>query len=143
MLINGVKFLNLKKKKSNYIFNLFLFFYLIVGLYLSVNTGITTDELTDQYNWTLSRDAIKDFFGANNNGYLNLYIYKWKYHGIGFHYFSQIYLLVVGLIVEFEKLPDEISKVLLNHSLIFITFFLSGIFAKKIILGNLITDIVT
>jgi len=132
-LINGLKFLNLKKKKSNYIFNLFLFFYLIVGLYLSVNTGITTDELLDQYHWSISLNAIKDFFGANNNGYLDLYIYKWKYHGIGFHYFSQIYLIVLGLIVEFEKIPEEISKILLNHSLIFITFFLSGIFAKKIV----------
>ena len=32
------------KKKYNYIFNLFLFFYLILGFYFSVNTGIATDE---------------------------------------------------------------------------------------------------
>ena len=43
-----------------------LFFYLILGLYLSVNTGITADELTDQYNWELRRDAIKDFFNIIN-----------------------------------------------------------------------------
>ena len=103
-LINGIKFLDLKKKRSNYIFNLFLFFYLIVGLYLSVNTGITTDELEDQYKWSLSLNAIKDFFGHDNNGFQNLYNYIWKYHGMGFHYFSHIYLLIAGLFVEFGKL---------------------------------------
>ena len=132
-MIKNIKFLNLEGKRSSYIFNTFLFFYFIIGLYLSVNTGITTDELTDQYNWTISFDAIKYFFGYNTDGYSNLFIYKWKYHGIGFHYFSQIYLLITSLIVEFEEAPKEISKILLNHTLIFTTFFLSGIFAKKIV----------
>ena len=122
-----------KNKRLNYIFNLFLFFYLIVCLYLSVNTGITTDELEDQYKWSLSLNAIKDFFGYNNNGFQNLYNYIWKYHGMGFHYFSHIYLLIAGLFVEFGKFPEEVSRVLLNHTLTFITFFLSAIFAKKIV----------
>ena len=122
-----------KNKRLNYIFNLFLFFYLIVCLYLSVNTGITTDELEDQYKWSLSLNAIKDFFGHNNNGFQNLYNYIWKYHGMGFHYFSHIYLLIAGLFVEFGKFPEEVSRVLLNHTLTFITFFLSAIFAKKIV----------
>ena len=59
--------------------------------------------------------------------------YEWKFHGIGFHYFSQIYLLLAGLVVKFEKFSEEISRILLNHSLIFFTYFLSGIFAKKIV----------
>jgi len=104
-----------------------------VCLYLSVNTGITTDELVDQYKWSLSLNAIKDFFGHDNNGYQNLYNYIWKYHGMGFHYFSHIYLLTVGHFVEFEKFSEDISKVLLNHTLIFITFFLSAVFSKKIV----------
>ena len=121
------------KKNSSYIFNLFLFFYLIVCLYLSVNTGITADELEDQYKWSLNLNAIKDFFGHDNNGFQNLYNYTWKYHGLGFHYFSHIYLLIAGLFVEFGKFPEEVSRVLLNHTLTFITFFLSAIFAKKIV----------
>ena len=120
-----------KHKILNYIFNLFLFFYIIVCLYLSVNTGITTDELVDQYKWSLSLNAIKDFFGHDNNGYQNLYNYIWKYHGMGFHYFSHIYLLTVGHFVEFEKFSEDISKVLLNHTLIFITFFYRLYFQKK------------
>ena len=120
-------------RNSNRIFNIFLFFYLIFGFYLSVNTGISTVEFIEQKNWKFSLEAIKDFFGSSNNGYFNLLKYEWRFHGVGFHYFSQIYLLLAGLIVKFEGFSDEISRILLNHSLIFFTYFLSGIFARKIV----------
>ena len=50
------------KKNLNYLYNLFLFFYLILGFYFAINTGISTDEFIDQYNWTLSFEVIKKFF---------------------------------------------------------------------------------
>ena len=121
------------KKKSNSFFKVFLFFYLIIGFYLSINTGISTDEFIEQYNWQLSFGAIKDFFGYNTNGYDNLLRYEWKYHGVGFHYFSQTYLLIASAIVKFDKYSQDVSNVLLNHSFIFFTFFLSGLLAKKIL----------
>ena len=127
------KIKNIKKKDFNYIFNLFLFFYLIFGFYLSANTGITADELIEQDNWRNNLEAIKGFFSSNNDGYYNLLEYQYRFYGIGFHYFSQIYLLLAGLIVKFEQFSEEVSKVLLNHSFIFFTFFLSGIFAKRIV----------
>ena len=120
------------KIKSKYIFNIFLSFYLIFGIYLSVKTGLTTDELPNQYIWKLNLEAIKDFFGYNDTGYANLYEYVWRYKGVGFYYFSHIYLLIADLFIKLEEFPDEISKALLNHGLIFLTFFLSGIFSKKI-----------
>ena len=80
-------------RNSNRIFNIFLFFYLIFGFYLSVNTGISTDEFIEQKNWKFSLEAIKDFFGSGNDGYFNLLKYEWKFHGVGFHYFSHIYFL--------------------------------------------------
>ena len=46
------------KKNSSYIFNLFLFFYLIFGFYLSINTGISTDEFIEQKNWRLNFNQI-------------------------------------------------------------------------------------
>lgn len=125
--------LNFKKKKVNYIFNIFLLFYLIIGFYFSINVGISTDEFIEQTNWKLNRDAIKDFFGYSNDGYANLFAYEWKFHGVGHHYFSRIYLLLVNLIFSFEQLTEETSNILLNHGFIFIVFFLSGIFAKKIV----------
>ena len=120
-------------KKGNHLIKIFLFLYLIIGIFLSVNTGISTDEFIDQYNWKLSSDAIKNFFGFNDYGYNNLLKYEWKYHGIGFHYFSHIYINIVNLFVNFEKYTKDVSDVLINHSFIFIIFFLSGILAKKIL----------
>ena len=79
------------RRNSSHIFNIFLFFYLIFGFYLSVNTGISTDEFIEQKNWKFNLEAIKDFFGSSNDGYLNLLKYEWKFHGVGFHYFSHIY----------------------------------------------------
>tara|TARA_Y100000590_G_scaffold87833_1_gene98548 strand:- start:13481 stop:15076 length:1596 start_codon:yes stop_codon:yes gene_type:complete len=126
------------KKKMNLMFKLFLFFYVIIGFYLSINTGISTDEFIDQYNWKLNLDAIKDFFGFNDYGYKNLLSYEWKYHGVGFHYISQLYILVVGSFVKIENFSQAVSNVLINHSFIFLTFFLSALLARKIL--NLIIN---
>ena len=56
-----------------------------------------------------------------------------RYKGVGFFYFSHVYLLIADIFIKLEEFPDEISKALLNHGLIFLTFFLSGIFSKKIL----------
>ena len=127
------KTINFAKKNSDYVFNLFLFFYLILGFYLSANTGISMDELADQYIGETNVEAIKYFFGYNENGYLNLLEFQDKFHGAGFQYISQIYILIASIIVKLEKFSEETSKILLSHNLIFFTFFLSGIFAKKIV----------
>ena len=121
------------RKNFSYIFTLFLFFYLISGLYLSTHTGITSDEAIEQANWKINIEAIKAFFTNNNNGYSNLLEYFSRFYGIGFHYLSQIYLLLAGLVFKFESFSEETSKLLLNHSFVFLTYFLSGIFAKKIV----------
>ena len=123
--------INLTKKKSDYMFNLFLFFYLIFGFYLSTNTGISIDESLDQYIWKLNVEAIKYFLGYNEN--LNLLEFQDRFHGAGFHYISHIYVLIVRIFIELEKFSAETTKILLSHNLIFFTFFLSGIFAKKIV----------
>ena len=48
------------KEKSKYIFNLFLFLYFIFGFFLSINTGITTDEIENLYSWSVNLEAIKE-----------------------------------------------------------------------------------
>ena len=90
------------KIKTKYIFNIFLSFYLIFGIYLSVRTGLTADELPNKYIWMLNLEAIKDFFGYNDTGYSNLYEHDWRYKGVGFFYFSHLYLLIVDLFIKFE-----------------------------------------
>lgn len=116
-----------------YLINLFLLFYFIFGFYFSINTGISTDEFIELENWELSRDAIKNFFGFNKDGYANLYAYEWKFHGIGHHFFSKLYILFLSFFFTLDKYPLHVSDALLSHSFYFFTFFLSGIFAKKIL----------
>jgi len=123
----------LSKKSLNLIFNIFLLIYLIFGFYLSINTGISTDEFIEQTNWKLSKDAIKNFFGLNNHGYSNLYSYEWKFHGVGHHYFSQVYLSFISLFIHIDKYSEDVSNILINHSFIFLIYFFSGIFSKKIV----------
>ena len=96
--------------KKRYILNTFLSFYLIIGFYLSINTGITSDEIVNLYIWSLNLDAIKEFFGYNNFGYSNLYEYDWRYKGVGFFYFSHIYLTIIELIIDYEKTIETADK---------------------------------
>ena len=121
------------KIKNKYLLNSSLFIYFIIGFYFSINTGITTDEIENLYSWTLNLDAIKNFLGLNDFGYDNLYNYVWRYKGVGFYYFTYIYLFIAELFIKLDDLPNTISKVLLNHGLIFTTFFLSAIYSAKIV----------
>ena len=93
------------KIKGNYIFSLFLFLYFAFGFYLSINTGITADEIENLYSWTVNLAAIKDFFGFNDFGYSNLNDYIYRYKGVGFYYFSHIYILLADLIIKLENFP--------------------------------------
>ena len=103
--------------KKQYLFNLFLFFYLILGFYFSINTGISADEFFEQKNWKTNLDAIKNIFGEDNDGYSSLLEYQYRFYGIGFHYFSQIYLSLLNLILKLDQFPNEISPTRTPHGL--------------------------
>jgi len=64
-----------------------LIIYFLLGIYLSINTGISHDEFHEQLNWEIHIKAIYEFFKSGS--YDNLLNYKDRYHGIGFHYLSQ------------------------------------------------------
>jgi len=125
--------------KSKLVFNLFLLFYLSLGMYISVNVGMTTDELVNHSIGILNIEAIKDILGFNDTGYSNLEKFAWRYKGPAFYYLSHIYLFFLDFFFQFDEYPETVSRVLLNHALIFITFFLSAIFSGKI-LNLLIKD---
>ena len=112
--------------------NYLLAFYLLFGFYVAVNVGMTTDELPNHSIGILNIEAIKDILGFNNTGYENLEKFPWRYKGPAFYYLSYIYLLVVDLFFTFDEYSEAVSRVLLNHALIFFTFFLSAIFSRKI-----------
>ena len=121
------------KKNFNKIFKYILLIYVVIGFYLSINTGISTDEFIVQHKWNLNLEIIKFFLLNIGDGKFELLNYAWKYHGVGFSYISEPYVAIISQIIEIEDIPKNASKALLNHSLLFITFFLSGIIARKII----------
>ena len=67
-----------------------LLIYTILGIYLSITTGISHDEHHEQLNWQVNIAAIKNFLATGN--YDNLLNYKDRYHGIGFHLIN--YLMI-------------------------------------------------
>ena len=103
-------------------------FYFIVGAYLSVTNGISHDQYHEQLNWKINFDAIKSFY-YNDNGYQQLLDYKDKYHGVGFHYFSQpIQFLTQDLIGKIDNINTEYAYYISRHLAVFVIFNISGIF---------------
>ena len=139
-------------KNYNLFIYIFLFSYLVLGIFLSVGTGITADESIEQRNWISKLDLIKSYFEENKTNNFNplklnnyfdrgftMVEYDLRFYGVGFHYFSQIFLFIATSIFNFDTFSLDISKIILNHSFIFFNFFLSAIFAGKI-LNLLIKD---
>ena len=75
-------------KRINIIFYSLFVIYLILGIILSINTGVSHDELHEQTTWQVNLKAIKSFF-VDNNGYEELLVYKDRYFGIAFHLLTQ------------------------------------------------------
>tara|TARA_Y100000816_G_scaffold279016_1_gene250813 strand:- start:1709 stop:3289 length:1581 start_codon:yes stop_codon:yes gene_type:complete len=115
-----------------------LFIYLVLGIYLSINTGISHDEFHEQQNWIINFEAIKNFL--TNGSYDNLLNYKDKYHGIGFHILSQPVQFFVADFLKDYLLVNSYGAVLISkHIVVFVLFFLSGIFFY-LICNQLIKD---
>ena len=102
--------------------------YFVVGAYLSITNGISHDQYHEQQNWIINFDAIKSIFN-NDNGYQQLLNYKDKYHGIGFHYFSQpIQLLTHSIIGKINHVNLEYAYYISRNLAVFLIFSISGIF---------------
>lgn len=122
----------IKSIKKNYLFFSFLFIYIIIGSYLSLQTGISHDEIHENNNWIVNFSAIKDFF--NTGSYDSLLNYKDKYHGIAFQFISQpVQFFLKSLLID-NSLVTEFGALLLSkHPVVFIFFSISGIFYYLII----------
>ena len=110
-----------------------LLIYLITGVFLSLNTGISHDEYHEQLNWEINLKAIKNFYETGN--YKNLLEYKDRYHGIGFNFLSQPFqYLIKDLLLNYLNVNEYGSILISKHPVIFILFFISGLFFYKICL---------
>ena len=116
----------LKYRSIIIIFTLLL--YAIVGSYLSITNGISHDQFHEQQNWTTNFNAIKGLF-YNNGDYEILINFLDKYHGIGFHYFSQpIQFITHDFIANLNQVSDTTAYYISRHLAVFIIFSISGIF---------------
>jgi hypothetical protein len=119
--------------KKNYIPYLVFFFYIIIGISLSLNTGISHDEIHEQKNWLVNFSAIKDFIKTGNLE--KLINYRDKYHGVAFHFLSQP---IQYLIKDFASSINDASPIggllIAKHPTVFLVFSISGIFFYLIIL---------
>ena len=114
-------------KNKNLIYIVFISIYLIVGIFLSITNGITSDESFEQLNWDENLSGVKSLL-ANGN-YDNFLEYQDKYHGIAFHYISQpIQFFTYKFISNLNDVSDAGAYLMSKHSVVFLTFFISGIF---------------
>ena len=121
--------------KNKYLPFVFLTIYFLIGSYLSISNGITSDEYHEQLNWDVNFKGILSFFKTGK--YDELINYGDRYHGIAFHYISQPFQLVFHkVIANLNNLTDFGGYLISKHFVIFLLFFISGIFfyllSKKI-----------
>ncbi len=110
-----------------------LFIYLITGIYLSLNVGISHDEYHEQLNWEINFKAIKNFFETGT--YQELLQYKDRYHGVGFNLLSQPFqYLIKDFLLKYLDLNEYGSILISKHTIVFILFFISGLFFYRICL---------
>jgi len=131
---------NLKKK----LFIFFLFFYLLVGSINSINTGISFDENYEELNWNFHVSVVKNITNTIfhkkkfNEEQFNKEVQRFVGYGIGTQLISQpIQFFIKDLIKNNKNIDDFGAKLLAKHFVIFLFFFISGIFfyliLKKII----------
>ena len=116
-----------------YIFIFFLIsLYIIIGGYLSLTNGITSDESFEQLNWIENIEGVKNLL--INGNYDEFLKYKDKYHGIAFHYISQpIQLVLYKFISQLNNSTEYAAFLMSKHLAVFFIFFISSIFFYRLI----------
>lgn len=123
------------------LFNVVLFLYLIIGGYYSLQTGISIDERHEQINWEYNIALIKNiFFGIQINPVFDEHVDY--FYGIGFHLISQpIQFFLREIVINFQNIDLYGAHLVSKHLVIFITFFISGIFFRLLLKKVIENDI--
>ena len=127
---------NLKKK----LFLLFLFFYLLIGSFNSLNTGISFDERYEELNWNFHTNTIKELSYATigkskfDKDKFDTEVKRFVGYGIGFQIVSQpIQFLLKKHLAKNKNLDLLGAKLISKHLVVFLFFFVSGIFLYLIL----------
>ena len=117
------------------LFVIFLFFYFLIGSTNSINTGISFDENYEQLNWDFNVKLVKDISNSIltdqqfDKDKFNDEVKSFVGYGIGFQIISQpIQFLVKNFIDSDNNLEIYGAKLLSKHFVVFLFFFVSGIF---------------
>ena len=114
-------------KNQKLAFYLFIILYLLIGGYLSITNGITSDEYHEQNNWTINLSAAKEFI---TTGQYESFLEYWdRYHGIAFHLISQpIQFLIKDQVTNLNNATEFGGLLLSKHFVVFLIFSISSIF---------------
>ena len=120
--------------KKNLVLLILLTLYTLFGVWLSINNGISHDAFHEQANWYKNLEGIKLFLTTGE--YEEFLNYKDKYHGIGFHLFSQPFqFLFSGIVEEISGASSYGSLLITKHISIFVIFSISAVFFYLIALN--------
>jgi len=117
-------------------FKIFLIVFFLVGSFSSINVGISHDEWHEEQNWKFNLELIENtknkIFSKEikNTNKTSLD----QYYGIGFQFVSQpIQLVLKSTVQKYQNVNDFGAKLISKHFVIFLFFFISGIFFYQII----------
>jgi len=131
---------SIKKK----FFFIFLFSYFLIGSFNSINTGISFDEKHEQLNWDFHVELINEVTESITSRKkfdkkkFDQEVKSFVGYGIGFQIISQpIQFILKDILISSENPNIYAAKLLAKHFVVFLFFFISGIFfyliLKKII----------
>ncbi len=123
---------NIFNIKKNYFYH-FIFFYLILGIYLSLNVGITHDEYHSFKLWELNKQKFLNLF-LNQNFNISLLDTPDGFYGIGFYIFSLPIEYLTKLISSQYEISDYGKLLIIKHPSVFVLFVISGFYFKEIML---------
>ncbi len=113
----------------------FLFFYFFIGSFNSLNTGISFDENYEELNWNFHVNLVKEISNSITNkkkfnkSKFDQEVKGFVGYGIGFQLVSQpIQSLLKNVLINDKDLDLYGAKLVSKHFVVFLFFFISGIF---------------
>ena len=119
--------------KKNF-FLIFLILYFLLGSFNSLKTGISFDEKHEELNWNFHVNLIKDISDFVINGNVldrtkfNQEVQSFVGYGIGFQLISQPIQFILKDFLNDSNLDTFGAKLIAKHFVVFLFFFISGIF---------------
>ena len=108
--------------------------YFVLGVCLAHQVGITWDEDAENTTVVTNVRALEGLYQGDLTPFNKLETYLDRYNGIGFQILAYPFArLLLPVLIEHTNLSQAAANLLVLHSCIFICFFFSGIFVKKII----------